>query len=688
MIDLINPGLLWFIPLVLLPILIHFLNQHFPKEMTFSNITLIQEVMAGRKKWFRLRDLFFLLIRTLILLFLVALFLKPILDIFETVDPDQKQRRVAIVIDQSYSMNHTGGTLSPLEKAKSESIKLLRSLNREDLVFLIVLGSKAQTPFTEWTQDHRDLEQWIHSLEKGYSSTKPEHFIQQLNALKEPATELFVFSDFQKSQWSSLNLLDLEVPPQVFLNALHHKNTSNKAITQVKLAQGRPKAGQSLSFLVDVVNESPQELQTTLLCQQGNDVITRQKVSIPAHRQQQIQLNTPPFKDGETPLHFRLDSTDDLSEDNHYHISFKVEESERVALISDQPDSDSVFYLSKAIAPFRHKKGPLQLVELHGQERLDLPFMGIDKVVVSRLGQMPLEQLKALVQFISKGGQALFFLDGDLDADNLKALASLANETLPFELGAIIQSENMLGGTQQWGWADFDSPLLSLFEGEKRHLLSQVETYRYRHLSHSEDIQVHLKYRDQTPALFTWDISQGRLILFNISTDELYSSLPRHALFPAWFHHILNHLDHGQDRPLSQTLKKLWHGTWWHEDTLGLKLTNPEYAEVLPTLHHGDRRVDIEFQPTLPGIYQLHSTKKVQNIAFNIPPSESDPTSLDPELLTTRMKGHGGQYFVSGLDDYQTIQKGLPLMPYLLMGCLVWLLTESLALIWIARDDT
>ena len=683
LIDFLNPAFLKWLPLAALPVVFHFLNQHFPKEVRFPSIDLIREVMAGRKSWFRLRDLFFLLMRTLVLLFLLFAFLKPIWDRFQASDTSEEQRWVALLVDASFSMSHRGGV--PFDGAVAEAQKVVDSLSPSDKVMLMVLHHQVERPFQDWTSDHLEVRTFLQQQEVGSGSGDPEAALSMLSLLEQPPTELFIFSDFQRSQWAALDLMALLHAPSVFMVNVAPETTANRVVQSVTLEGGRAQAGQSLTATVILHNGSPQTLEDHLEVRRGRDLLMRKAVRLESQSRSELKLELPPLEEGRHPLRFSLEE-DALPEDNHFHAMVDVQAQEKVALLTDDPEHEGVFFLRKAIDPFGANRGPLSLLELEPAQRLDLPFSGLSKAVISRTKAWGDEDLQALGRWLLEGGQALYILDGEDDPTNLEGLVAVLNLDAPLRFGAWVRPEHMAEGAQQWAWADFESPLLSLFDGEKRSLLSRVESYRYRQISAGPNCRPLLKYRDQTPAMVEWDLGQGRLIFLNLGVDEIDSSLPRQALFPAWIHHLLRHLETQTQQRLGLSLQNPWRGTWWQEEAVDLRIELPMGGETLPVLHHGDRRVDIEFQPRQPGVHVLKSRQRSEGLAFNTPRRESELDYLNHGVLSGRLKGEGAQHMVKGADDYEAIAKGVPLLPWVLALCVLWVFLESLGLLWVSRE--
>ena len=74
-----KPEILFFLLLLIIPVLIHLLNLKKYKKIYFSDIKLIEKVNSEKKKISRLKDLLLLLTRLLILSSIIIAFSKPYL---------------------------------------------------------------------------------------------------------------------------------------------------------------------------------------------------------------------------------------------------------------------------------------------------------------------------------------------------------------------------------------------------------------------------------------------------------------------------------------------------------------------------------------------------------------------------------------------------------------------------------
>src|SRR3954469_1677119 len=94
------------VPLVALPLIIHWLNRRFPRLFAFSSVKNIRETIARRSKLFKWRHWILLLVRTGFLILLLLAFLKPAIPQFGSDAEEKGSRHVLLILDHSLSMEY------------------------------------------------------------------------------------------------------------------------------------------------------------------------------------------------------------------------------------------------------------------------------------------------------------------------------------------------------------------------------------------------------------------------------------------------------------------------------------------------------------------------------------------------------------------------------------------------------
>lgn len=138
--SLINSSVLVFSLLAILPILIHLFSKKKPFKVVFSSIKFIVESQSSKKRKFNLLNLILLIIRILIILLFFFALSRPALKGLKS--KNHSKTAVAIIIDNSYSMNYSKNGSTDLEKAKIVATKLNGFFKKNDLVAVYTRSEK------------------------------------------------------------------------------------------------------------------------------------------------------------------------------------------------------------------------------------------------------------------------------------------------------------------------------------------------------------------------------------------------------------------------------------------------------------------------------------------------------------------------------------------------------------------
>lgn len=178
-----------------------------------------------------------------------------------------------------------------------------------------------------------------------------------------------------------------------------------------------------------------------------------------------------------------------------------------------QPLLGDLFYLDRALAPY---------AELHHGKIGDLLKSGLSVLVLADVGQIVGDDKVAAAQWISNGGVLIRFSG--------PKLAAQSDDLIP---GKLRTGGRLLGGALSWEspqklapWPD-DSPFFGLPVPEdvtvKRQVLTEPGT--------GADIRTWAQLADGTPLVTATRRDKGWVILFHVTANTAWSSLPLSGLF-------------------------------------------------------------------------------------------------------------------------------------------------------------
>jgi len=332
-----NPVLLPLLLLVVVPLLMHLFARTKPPVKQFSSVEFILKALKSNLRMKRPQDILLLIVRTMIFIFIISIFLRPL--IFSGgVSGVFNERHVVIVIDRSASMGCLEGGQTRFAAACAEASRVLADLSSRDKANIIWLGAKPESVYPEPDINISYLQQELRkasvSSELGDVNAAVQAAVGMLrnNDVKQ---QVLLISDFQQTQWEdkisnvskNIELVSVKVGEDV---------TANMAITRVYTEPVRPLAGEEVTYYSVLNNYSDEPLSVKVHFKSGA-VRKEQTVMIPAWGTANPFVKLKPRGKGQLPYQFSLEQ-DSLSDDNERWGVVDIAEYLKVAVIAPSND--------------------------------------------------------------------------------------------------------------------------------------------------------------------------------------------------------------------------------------------------------------------------------------------------------------------------------------------------------------
>src|SRR5262249_7250801 len=161
----LHPALLWLLPLVGAPILLHLLTLHRLKTIELSTFRFLFDSYVQQRRRMQFLEALLAMLRTLFMLFLVMLVSRPVIkQSFALFHTGGSGREVVMLGDCSASMNAQPGGLSALDRAKSTAISVVEKLSLDDKLTLIRVSSRPEEIFSQFSADTASIKGKIEGL--------------------------------------------------------------------------------------------------------------------------------------------------------------------------------------------------------------------------------------------------------------------------------------------------------------------------------------------------------------------------------------------------------------------------------------------------------------------------------------------------------------------------------------------
>ncbi|MDP8201097.1 MAG: BatA domain-containing protein [Candidatus Tenebribacter burtonii] len=334
MISFLNSGMLLLSSVIIIPILIYLFAKKKPNKIIFSSIRFIKESQQKQKRKINLKNLLLLLIRILIILFTILAIARPAIktDFLEKGDAHPKTA-IAVIIDNSYSMNYLVDTQTDLEKAKQIAHNINEMISENDNTILLTLNNN-------WNNLHGGINIGKLSVKLIDEITispqiiaLDEIFKVAQNELKEthlPNKEIYFITDFQKQK------LDIKLEfPTFFIPTANSDSKNNLSCQNAVIKHEIVNRNLKKQIEIDLVNHSKVSQQDVIyeLFLDGNTISQRATDLLPQQRKK-VSL---PLETESSDWHYGYASVKNerLIFDNRSYFSFYNESNPNVAIITD-----------------------------------------------------------------------------------------------------------------------------------------------------------------------------------------------------------------------------------------------------------------------------------------------------------------------------------------------------------------
>jgi hypothetical protein len=591
-----HPEILYFLFLLIVPILVHlFQFRRFKKEY-FTNVRFLKSLSIQTRKSSQLKKWLLLCSRLVLLSFLILAFAQPF---FEAKDTPNSSNEMYIVLDNSFSMQAKGKKGELLKRAVQE----LLEETPENKTFSLLTNSESY-----WNTD-------IKSIRSDLQNLKHSAFPFQLDRIMTK-----IKSHHPNSKKDIIIITDA-----VGLQKKQLKNIDNEDVAYFIT----PKAEQKNNVAIDSVyiNETTNDFyEINVKLSSSGDAI--KPVSVAIYNQNKLIAKT--VSNLETPkktLHFSIPKqvfhgyisiTDNgLTYDNNYY--FSISKVKKVNIIS----------IGEAV-----KSNFLQRIYTNDEfnysnsELASLDYNNIDKqnvVVLNELDEIPQALQITLKSFIQKGGNLIVIPSAKSSITTLNSF--LANfGTIQFKsfenVGKLISKIN------------FNHPLYaSVFE-------NKITNFQYPSTKASFTISssspAALYYEDQSSFLTGLQSNVAAVYVFSAPINTENSNFQQSPLIvPTFYKMAMNNQNNGINALTIGNSNPFIVDTKLSKDAvLNVKNTTEQFIPIQQIMN---TKVKLTFNdyPEQAGNFEVFNQKKsIENISFNYDRTESDLNNIDDNLLS------------------------------------------------------
>lgn len=591
-----NPEILYFLFLLLVPILVHLFQLRRFKKSYFTNVRFLKQLSIQTQKSSTIKKWLLLATRLLLFFFLILAFAQPY---FEAKESKNSTNEMYIILDNSFSMQAKGKKGELLKRAIQE----LLENTPEKTSFSLITNTE-----NFWNTDIKSIRTDLQNLKYSASPFRLDHAITKVNTHQSNfKKDIIVITDAVGLSQKELTNSNLDNTTYFVIPKAEQKN--NVAIDSVFINQTLEnfyEIGINLSAYGD--NFKP--ISVALY---NNEKLSAKTIVNFDSAKKSIQFTIP--KDA---FHGYVSIEDNgLSYDNRLYFSISKTKKTNVISIGNTEKSN---FLSRIYTPneFNYNNFSVGNLNYNTIENQDI-------IILNELEEIPQALQTTLKDFVLKGGNLAVIPS---EKTNINTLNSF------LENFGKIQFKNLETRDKLITKINFDHPLFSgVFE-------SKISNFQYPKTKTSFVISSSyssvLSYEDQSIFLTSIKNIASAVYVFSAPINSQNSNFQQSPLIVPVFYQLAQNskksgitaLTIGKNNPYFTEVQLA------KDMILEIKGKEGQFIPIQQTLN---TKVQLTFNdfPEHAGNYSIYNKKEwIENLSFNYPRTESDLNQTNINLLS------------------------------------------------------
>ena len=591
-----HPDILYFLFLLILPILVHLFQLRRFKKEYFTNVRFLKELSIQTRKSSKIKKWLLLATRLLLLTFIILAFAQPF---FKAKDSKNSSNEMYIVLDNSFSMQAKGQKGELLKRAVQE----LLENTPENQTFSLITNSE-----TFWNTDIKSIKSAFQNLKYSALPFQIENAMAKIKSRKTSLNkDIVVITDAIGLDQKQLKSIDKSFNTYFIIPKAEQKN--NVSIDSVFIHQTLDDFYE-IGINLSAYGEGKKEVSVALFNQQKLIAKTLTKLD----SKEKTLYFTIPKKD----FHGYASITDNgLEYDNTLY--FSISKPEKINVISIGETEKSLF-LSRIYTKdeFNFSNSAIGSLDYNAIEKQDA-------IILNELDEIPQALQTTLKSFVEKGGNLVVIPSTKNPVENLNSfMKTLGN----IQYKAIRNKDKLITKI------NFNHPLFSsVFENKTTNFQYPKTQNSFEIVSQNPAV---LYYEDQTAFLTSINNSVSSVYIFAAPLNLANSNFQQSPLIVPVFYKMafnnlkkgLNAITIGAGNPflVAINLSK--------EEILNVK---NETESFIPIQQNLNNKVQLNFNdfPEQAGNYVIYKQKEsIQNISFNYSRTESDLAQANEKVIS------------------------------------------------------
>lgn len=591
-----HPEILYFLFLLIVPILVHLFQLRRFKTSYFTNVRFLKELAIQTRKSSKIKKRLLLATRLLLLTCAIIAFAQPF---FEAKDSKNASNEMYIILDNSFSMQAKGKKGELLKRAVQE----LLENTPETAQFSLLTNTE-----NYWNTDIKSSKTALQNLKYSATPFELSSIMAKVKAHKSAhKKDIVIISDAVGLTENDIKNIDSEEKPYFIIPEAEQKN--NVSIDSVYINQTLENFYE-ISVNLSGYGEDFKPISTALYNQ--NKLIAKTIINFDA-KKKKINFTIP-----KEAFHGYVSIEDNgLTYDNK--LFFSISKNKKTNVISiGEPEKSNFLSRIYTSAEFNYNNYSISSLDYNSLEKQNT-------IILNELVEIPQALQTTLKAFVSKGGNLVVIPSEKSSLSNLNSFLGNFGR---------VQFNNLKTESKLITKINFDHPLFSgVFE-------NKITNFQYPKTNSSFDISspypAVLSYEDQSTFVTAIQNPTAGITIFSAPINAANSNFQQSPLIVPLFYKMaqnnqktgVNALTIGNNQPyfVDVLLTK--------DAILEVKGTEDSFIPIQQILNNKVKLTFNDF-PETAGNYSIFDKKEwVENLSFNYKRTESDLSQINTNVVS------------------------------------------------------
>ncbi len=631
-----HPEILYFLFLLVIPILVHLFQLRRFKTVYFTNVKLLKELQTQTRKSSKIKKWLLLVTRLLVLTCLIIAFAQPY---FKHQNTPKKGNELIIVLDNSFSMQAKG----PKGELLKRSIQELLEELPENQSFSLLTNSELY-----WDTDIKSIQKELQNLDYSALPFQLDYLLNQVEIKKKQVPKDYIIIT-DAIQAESKKAIELAQNNSVYFIQPKAENLSNISIQNVAISQVMD---QFYELKINLQSFGSKKREIPLSVISSGKKLATTLVQIDKSNKE-IKL-TIPKKDIQATIHIEDQS---LAYDNDFYLSISKPEKAALLAIGSLAQNNFLDRIFTA-EEFNFKSTELKSLDYNQIENQEA-------IVLNELDDLPLALGTTLKAYYEKGGTIIFI-------PNKNNIPSTLNNFVA-NFGSL--KYGMLSSTEKKiTTINFSHPLYQAVFKNK------VTNFQYPKVKSSFGLTGNtavLHYEDQSIFMGSSTNQLGNFYAFAAPINKQNSNFQNAPLIvPTLYNMGQNQSKTGINAYTIGENQSLILETVLTKDE-AVAIQNNDYSFIpLQQILNAKCKLTFGDYPEKAGNYEvIKDEESLKKISFNFARTESDITAINSGIFDTFTKVNN---IATVLNDIASERSSSEIWKWFLFGTLLLLCTELL----------